>query len=79
MVAHRNRRKVLTAYFRKAVFRLAPIAQLAEAADLKSAQCRFESDWGHYTLAAQWIFVMSGNAVIAPIVRPSRVRDLKRL
>jgi hypothetical protein len=20
---------------------------LAEAADLKSAQCRFESDWGH--------------------------------
>ena len=25
----------------------APIAQLAEAADLKSAQCRFESDWGH--------------------------------
>ena len=27
--------------------RCAPIAQLAEAADLKSAQCRFESDWGH--------------------------------
>jgi hypothetical protein len=26
---------------------VAPIAQLAEAADLKSAQCRFESDWGH--------------------------------
>jgi hypothetical protein len=26
----------------------APIAQLAEAADLKSAQCRFESDWGHH-------------------------------
>jgi hypothetical protein len=26
---------------------IAPIAQLAEAADLKSAQCRFESDWGH--------------------------------
>ena len=26
---------------------LAPIAQLAEAADLKSVQCRFESDWGH--------------------------------
>ena len=25
----------------------APIAQLAEAADLKSAQCRFESVWGH--------------------------------
>lgn len=25
----------------------APIAQLAEAADLKSAKCRFESDWGH--------------------------------
>ena len=28
-------------------FRVAPIAQLAEAADLKSAQCRFEPDWGH--------------------------------
>jgi hypothetical protein len=28
--------------------RCAPIAQLAEAADLKSAQCRFESDWGHH-------------------------------
>ena len=27
--------------------RQAPIAQLAEAADLKSVQCRFESDWGH--------------------------------
>jgi hypothetical protein len=26
---------------------------LAEAADLKSAQCRFESDWGHYTCAGQ--------------------------
>jgi Integrase core domain len=29
---------------------VAPIAQLAEAADLKSAQCRFESDWGHSVL-----------------------------
>lgn len=28
-------------------FPRAPIAQLAEAADLKSAECRFESDWGH--------------------------------
>ena len=27
--------------------RRAPIAQLAEAADLKSAQCGFESHWGH--------------------------------
>jgi hypothetical protein len=26
---------------------VAPIAQSAEAADLKSAKCRFESDWGH--------------------------------
>lgn len=26
---------------------LAPIAQLAEAADLKSAQSGFESQWGH--------------------------------
>lgn len=25
----------------------APMAQLAEAADLKSDQCRFESGWGH--------------------------------
>jgi cation diffusion facilitator CzcD-associated flavoprotein CzcO len=30
----------------------APIAQLAEAADLKSAKCRFESDWGHGKLVA---------------------------
>ena len=29
------------------IFLGAPIAQLAEAADLKSAQCRFEPDWGH--------------------------------
>jgi hypothetical protein len=29
--------------------RSAPIAQLAEAADLKSAQCRFEPDWGYST------------------------------
>lgn len=29
----------------------APIAQLAEAADLKSAKCRFESDWGHQNSA----------------------------
>ena len=28
-------------------FAPAPIAQLAEAADLKSACCRFESDWGY--------------------------------
>lgn len=27
-----------------------PIAQLAEAADLKSVQCRFESDWGDFLL-----------------------------
>ena len=26
---------------------VAPIAQSAEAADLKSAQCEFESHWGH--------------------------------
>lgn len=32
----------------------APIAQLAEAADLKSAKCRFESDWGHSVGAARW-------------------------
>ena len=28
----------------------APIAQSAEAADLKSAQCGFESHWGHKRL-----------------------------
>ena len=39
-----RRRLILRAWH--AVIR-APIAQLAEAADLKSAQCRFESDWGH--------------------------------
>ena len=33
---------------------IAPIAQLAEAADLKSAQCRFESDWGHEIRPARW-------------------------
>ena len=27
---------------------LAPIAQSAEAVDLKSIQCGFESHWGHY-------------------------------
>lgn len=31
----------------------APIAQLAEAADLKSAQCPFESDWGHHDRAGK--------------------------
>ena len=34
--------------FARYIRRRAPIAQLAEAADLKSAQCRFESDWGHF-------------------------------
>ena len=29
----------------------APIAQLAEAADLKSAKCRFEPDWGYSRMA----------------------------
>lgn len=31
-----------------------PIAQLAEAVDLKSIQCRFESDWGDNN--ASWVF-----------------------
>jgi hypothetical protein len=35
---------------------VAPIAQLAEAADLKSAQCRFESDWGHRKSPACRVF-----------------------
>ena len=38
---------VLTDVVRCAVNGGAPIAQLAEAVDLKSIQCRFESDWGH--------------------------------
>lgn len=31
----------------------APIAQLAEATDLKSVWCRFESDWGYGVRGAQ--------------------------
>lgn len=34
----------------------APIAQLAEAADLKSAKCRFESDWGHWERQGRRVF-----------------------
>jgi hypothetical protein len=37
----------------------APIAQLAEAADLKSVQCRFESDWGHGAIAGQRLFFVA--------------------
>jgi len=33
----------------------APIAQLAEAADLKSAQSGFESQWGHCIGAGRWL------------------------
>jgi hypothetical protein len=32
---------------------MAPIAQSAEAADLKSAKCEFESHWGHHIGAGQ--------------------------
>ena len=41
--------------------RLAPIAQLAEAADLKSVQCRFESDWGHRICTGRCAFRFTGN------------------
>ena len=37
----------LTGVVRCAVNGRAPIAQLAEAVDLKSIQCGFESHWGH--------------------------------
>jgi hypothetical protein len=40
----------------------APIAQLAEAADLKSVQCRFESDWGHGIRAGRRTIGASGSA-----------------
>ncbi len=46
--------------------RRAPIAQLAEAADLKSVKCRFESDWGHGIIAVQSVFF---GAVRVPIRR----------
>ena len=32
----------------KIILALAPIAQSAEAVDLKSIQCGFESHWGHH-------------------------------
>lgn len=43
---------MLTGVVRCAVNGSAPIAQLAEAVDLKSIQCGFESHWGHATLFA---------------------------
>lgn len=39
---------MLTGVVRCAVNGSAPIAQLAEAVDLKSIQCGFESHWGHH-------------------------------
>ena len=36
---------------------LAPIAQSAEAVDLKSIQCGFESHWGHYCQRKRWEIV----------------------
>ncbi len=36
---------------------LAPIAQSAEAVDLKSIQCGFESHWGHYYQRKRWEIV----------------------
>ena len=41
----------------------APIAQLAEAADLKSAKCRFESDWGH---SQRWARQAVGTRITTP-------------
>lgn len=43
---------VLTGVVRCVVNGGAPIAQLAEAVDLKSIQCGFESHWGHNALFA---------------------------
>ena len=53
---------VLTGLVRCVVNGGAPIAQLAEAADLKSAQCGFESPWGHTILARriQCVFECDG-------------------
>lgn len=43
---------VLTGLARCVVNGGAPIAQLAEAVDLKSIQCGFESHWGHSFLCS---------------------------
>src|SRR5690242_6988513 len=50
---------------------VAPIAQLEEAADLKSAQCRFESDWGHREYA--------GKRLCPVVVQPSAVVAVSRV
>src|SRR5215213_3271585 len=51
----------------------APIAQLAEAADLKSAQSGFESQWGHFRLpghkrfrAVRWSVRTDSDAAYRP-------------
>ena len=54
--------------------RSAPIAQPAEAADLKSAQCEFESRWGHHTL-----YLMSGCAPAFPTLSDSPCRVASEL
>ena len=55
---------------------VAPIAQLAEAADLKSAQCRFESDWGHRISAGERGICLPACLafLIRPGVTPARAR-----
>src|SRR3981189_2955372 len=52
----------------------APIAQLAEAADLKSAQSGFESQWGHWKNAGRDVFVSRISAEI-----PSQCHELSSL
>jgi hypothetical protein len=48
----------------------APIAQLGEAADLKSVQCRFESDWGHDISPARTQFSKVRNVMPSGRQRP---------
>ena len=43
---------------------LAPIAQSAEAVDLKSIQCGFESHWGHHVKSRD-VFLGSGSRLFA--------------
>lgn len=46
----------------------APIAQLAEAADLKSAKCRFESDWGHRVRSDNGPGAKTVYSVLVPVI-----------
>src|SRR5699024_11792374 len=49
-----------------------PIAQLAEAADLKSVQCRFEPDWGDHSSATRFAERNRSPPGILPAMEPAR-------